>query len=139
MSTRPENPFLVRDSIIIPTATKPKIDMNDKARGRVRATVLKSVQDRLLFYASAEGRKLPEKVTLVLGDFNVGDPMAYVLLQETGTVYEVELHNSGDPPDLLLEDERPLLARPFAGRPQDERWLATRIRKMGESYPVVPR
>jgi hypothetical protein len=130
------NPSIEGGVLTMPADGVPRTAEDGAAKERMRHALLSSVREQLSWNVARRGEKLPPSVTLVVADFNVEDPTAFVLVEDQDKVYEVYLFDPGDPTDPRYR-EGPFLVWPVEGRPKAEARLRSKVRELGAAYEVT--
>jgi hypothetical protein len=138
MRTKLDEPFLVVDELYLTTSpfSAPPPDREDHVR--IRNALLEAVRATLRSDANLVGRTMGASITLIVPPFNVDDPLVYVLVADTDTVYEVEVYDPFDTTDPRFRAGGDMLARPFAGSVESQRDIGARIRRFGKPFTVAP-
>lgn len=131
-----KNPNVVHDTLTVPANEVPQIAPDSPEKIRMRDLVVNSVKEQLSWNVVHRREELPPSVTLVVGDFNVEDPNAFVLVEEQQRVYEVYLFDPAEPTNPKYR-EGPFLVLPIEGRPTDDAFLRTRVRGLGRLRQVT--
>jgi hypothetical protein len=127
---------IIHDVIKIPYVEVPHFKNDDRTKSGVRRAIVAAMQGQLSWNLLHRQMRIPSLVTLIVADFNVEDPAAFVLVAELDAVYEVSLYDPADKNDPRFREGGELLALPFEGRPEDEAEIASKIRALGARHRV---
>lgn len=84
---------LIENTLTIPTDCTPKYDPMTPKKELMIKTIVNTMQKTLSRWVRTGIAKYPQKLNLIIADFNIDYPQTYVLVEQTKKVYRVTLHD----------------------------------------------
>ncbi len=125
---------IIKDTITIPTDCTPHYDPPTPQKELMLQTVISTMQKQLSDFVRLGIWKYKGEVTLIISDFNIDYPSAYILVEQTKDVFSVTLH---DPQNYDSEEYEQTGEYPFGQVYNTSKSLLIKIRKHGIVRKIV--
>lgn len=80
----------------VPTDCSPQFSSDDPERKHMLSVIENTIKDELVMF-NKNGRSYPDRVQIIISNFNFDYPEAFVFIPSTGDVFSVALHNASAP------------------------------------------
>lgn len=129
-----ESPPVFKTKLIIPTECTPSYDPPTPRKERMLETVVNTLRIRLSDFVRTGIALYPHEVTIIIADFNPDYPETLILVESSGEVFVVTLH---DPRDYDSHKYERQGEYPLGQRHHPQKDLMRKIRRHGIIREIV--